>query len=72
MADMQSTDDFNSNRHSPRKPEPENDEHLTPEQRRARAIEKAMDAAIKGKSNKRRTKKDEVVCSRPCLGCAFR
>lgn len=41
-------------------PEPENDEHLTPEQRRARAIEKAMDAAIKGKSNKRRTKKDEV------------
>lgn len=43
-------------------PEPENDEHLTPEQRRARAIEKAMDAAIKGKSNKRRTKKDEVVC----------
>lgn len=43
-------------------PEPENDEHLTPEQRRARAIERAMDAAIKGKSNKRRTKKDEVVC----------
>lgn len=43
-------------------PEPENDELLTPEQRRARAIEKAMDAAIKGKSNKRRTKKDEVVC----------
>lgn len=41
-------------------PEPENDEHLTPEQRRARAIEKAMDAAVKGKSNKRRTKKDEV------------
>lgn len=43
-------------------PEPENDEHLTPEQRRARAIERAMDAAVKGKSNKRRTKKDEVVC----------
>ncbi|KAH8779842.1 hypothetical protein F5883DRAFT_540671 [Diaporthe sp. PMI_573] len=41
-------------------PEPENDEHLTPEQRRARAIEKAMDAAVKGKSSKRRTKKDEV------------
>lgn len=43
-------------------PEPDvNDEDLTPEQRRARAIEKAMDAAMKAKSNKRRTKKDEVV-----------
>ncbi|KAL1845933.1 Transcription factor iws1 [Diaporthe australafricana] len=41
-------------------PEPENEDHLTPEQRRMRAIERAMDAAIKGKSNKRRTKKDEV------------
>lgn len=38
-----------------------NEEDLTPEQRRARAIEKAMDAAMKAKSNKRRTKKDEVV-----------
>lgn len=43
-------------------PEPDvNEEDLTPEQRRARAIEKAMDAAMKAKSNKRRTKKDEVV-----------
>lgn len=43
-------------------PEPENEENLTPAERRARAIERAMDAAVKGKSNKRRTKKDEVVC----------
>lgn len=42
-----------------------NEEDLTPEQRRARAIEKAMDAAMKAKSNKRRTKKDEVVCLIP-------
>lgn len=42
-------------------PEPENDENLTPEQRRARAIEKAMDEAMKSKSNKRRTKRDDIV-----------
>lgn len=42
-------------------PEPENEENLTPEQRRARAIEKAMDAAMKAKGNKRRTKKDDIV-----------
>ncbi|KAI3400746.1 hypothetical protein diail_1955 [Diaporthe ilicicola] len=41
-------------------PEPENEDHLTPEQRRLRELERAMDAAVKGKSNKRRTKKDEV------------
>lgn len=46
-------------------PEPENEENLTPAERRARAIERAMDAAVKGKSNKRRTKKDEVVCCHP-------
>ncbi|KUI54223.1 Transcription factor IWS1 [Cytospora mali] len=40
-------------------PEPENDDHLTPAQKRAKAIEKAIDASTKGKS-KRRTKKDEV------------
>lgn len=44
-------------------PEPENDDHLTPAQKRAKAIERAIDASTKGKS-KRRTKKDEVVCSR--------
>lgn len=41
-------------------PEPAEDETLTPEQRRARALERAMDAAIKGPT-KRRRKKDEVV-----------
>ncbi|ROV99166.1 hypothetical protein VPNG_08213 [Cytospora leucostoma] len=40
-------------------PEPENDENLTAEQKRAKAIERAIDASTKGKS-KRRTKKDEV------------
>ena len=40
---------------------PENEENLTPEERRARALERAMDAAIKGPT-KRRRKKDEVVC----------
>lgn len=42
-------------------PEPENDENLTPEERRRRALDKAMDAALKN-PNKRRRKKDEVVC----------
>ncbi|CAN8099978.1 unnamed protein product [Discula destructiva] len=41
-------------------PAPENDENLTPEQRRARAIEKAMDAAMKGKKSTRRSKKDDI------------
>lgn len=43
-------------------PEPENEENLTPEERRRRALDKAMDAALKN-PNKRRRKKDEVVCS---------
>lgn len=42
-------------------PEPENEDNLTPEQRRARAIEKAMDAAMKGKKSTRRSKKDDIV-----------
>ncbi|RFU28585.1 hypothetical protein B7463_g7758, partial [Scytalidium lignicola] len=40
-------------------PEPENEEHLTPEERRRRALDRAMDAALKN-PNKRRRKKDEV------------
>ncbi|TAQ84575.1 hypothetical protein B7494_g7104 [Chlorociboria aeruginascens] len=40
-------------------PEPENEEHLTPDERRRRALDKAMDAALKN-PNKRRRKKDEV------------
>ncbi|KAK6580200.1 hypothetical protein PZA11_007222 [Diplocarpon coronariae] len=38
---------------------PENEENLTPEERRRRALDKAMDAALKN-PNKRRRKKDEV------------
>lgn len=45
---------------------PEDEETLTPEQRRARALERAMDAAIKGPT-KRRRKKDEVVGQPPSL-----
>lgn len=54
-------------------PLPESDENLTPQQRRARAIEKAMDAAMKGKKTNRRSKKDDIVCSRLCTpcGCSF-
>ena len=40
--------------------EDENEEDLTPEERRRRALERAMDAAVKGNPNKRRRKKDEV------------
>jgi transcription factor SPN1 len=44
-----------------KEPEPEeNDENLTPEERRKRALDRAMDAALKN-PNKRRRKKDEVV-----------
>lgn len=55
-------------------PEPEPDENLTPEQRRARAIERAMDAAMKAKGNKRRTKRDDIVGYRAptCGGVLFR
>jgi transcription factor SPN1 len=38
----------------------ENDENLTPDERRRRALDRAMDAALKN-PNKRRRKKDEVV-----------
>ena len=47
-----------------RPPTPENEENLTPEERRRRALDRAMDAALKN-PNKRRRKKDEVVCSDP-------
>ncbi|ATY67106.1 transcription factor IWS1 [Cordyceps militaris CM01] len=43
-------------------PEPENEDHLSPEERRKRAIDRALDAAIKkgGSSSTRRRKKDEI------------
>ncbi|KAI5463934.1 hypothetical protein BGZ63DRAFT_411806 [Mariannaea sp. PMI_226] len=48
-------------RAKPDTPEPEKDEHLTPEQRRKKAIERALDAAIKKPAGpKRRGKKDEI------------
>lgn len=43
-------------------PEPENEENLTPEERRKRAIDRALDAAIKkGGSSTKRRRKDEIV-----------
>jgi transcription factor SPN1 len=46
---------------APKPVEEENEEELTPEERRRRALDRAMDAALKN-PNKRRRKKDEVVC----------
>lgn len=43
-----------------KEPEDVNEESLTPEERRRRALDRAMDAALKN-PNKRRRKKDEVV-----------
>lgn len=42
-------------------PEPQDEESLTPEERRKRAIDRALDAAIKKPSGARRKKKDEIV-----------
>jgi transcription factor SPN1 len=46
---------------------PENEENLTPDERRRRALDRAMDAALKN-PNKRRRKKDEVVSLVRCKG----
>ena len=45
-----------------RQQEPENEENLDPAERRRRALDRAMDDALKNPA-KRRRKKDEVVCS---------
>lgn len=43
-------------------PEPENEDNLSPEEKRKRAIDRALDAAIKkGGSSTKRRKKDEIV-----------
>jgi transcription factor SPN1 len=42
-------------------PEPENEDNLTPEEKRKRAIDRALDAAIKKPSASRRRRKDEIV-----------
>lgn len=43
-------------------PEPENDEHLSPEERRQKAIDRALDAALKKPKTKRKRKGEEVSC----------
>lgn len=48
-------------RAKPATPEPENEDHLSPEERRKRAIDRALDAAIKKPSGSKRRKKDEIV-----------
>lgn len=41
-------------------PEPENEDHLSPEERRQRAIERALDAALKKPKAKKRRQDEEV------------
>lgn len=48
-------------RTKPATPEPENEEELTPEERRKRAIDRALDAAIKKGGSTKRRRKDEIV-----------
>ncbi|CAM1501539.1 Fc.00g035230.m01.CDS01 [Cosmosporella sp. VM-42] len=47
-------------RAKPPAPEPENEDHLSPEEKRKRAIDRALDAAIKKPSGSKRRKKDEI------------
>lgn len=42
-------------------PGPQEEDNLTPEERRKRAIDRALDAAIKKPSGSRRKRKDEIV-----------
>ena len=42
-------------------PEPENEHHLDPEERRRRAIERSLDAAIQKPTGPKRRRKDEIV-----------
>ena len=51
-------------RAKPATPEPENEETLSPEERRKRAIDRALDAAIKKGGTKPRRRKDEIVRKR--------
>lgn len=48
-------------RTKPEAPEPENEEELSPEERRKRAIDRALDAAIKKGGTSKRRRKDEIV-----------
>ncbi|EFY85716.1 transcription factor IWS1 [Metarhizium acridum CQMa 102] len=47
-------------RAKPDTPEPENEEELSPEERRKRAIDRALDAAIKKGGTTKRRRKDEI------------
>lgn len=49
-------------------PGPQDEENLTPDERRKRAIDRALDAAIKKPSGSRRKRKDEIVShSKLCI-----
>jgi transcription factor SPN1 len=48
-------------RAKPSSPEPDNAEELSPEERRKRAIDRALDAAIKKGGTTKRRRKDEIV-----------
>lgn len=48
-------------RAKPSSPEPANEEELSPEERRKRAIDRALDAAIKKGGSTKRRRKDEIV-----------
>ena len=57
-------------RTKPDTPEPATDEHLSPEDRRKRAIDRALDAAMKKTGAVKRRRKDEIVSShRKRCGC---
>ncbi|KAK2590935.1 Transcription factor iws1 [Conoideocrella luteorostrata] len=47
-------------RTKPNSPEPQNEEELSPEERRKRAIDRALDAAIKKNGTTKRRRKDEI------------
>jgi len=49
----------------PDEPAPVNEEELSPEERRKRAIDRALDAAIKKTGTSKRRRKDEIVRTRP-------
>lgn len=48
--------------HAPARQSPDNLDHLTPEERRKRALDKKMDNALRNPNRGRTRKKDEIVC----------
>ena len=57
-------------RAKPDAPEPEGEENLSPEERRKRAIDRALDAAMKKGGTTKRRRKDEIVSKHSVLGDA--